>query len=473
MISQRLMTCAAAMMLAAPGAAGDVVLEWNDVMLDAVRFTFQDARPPVAARLMAMTSIAVFEAANGFEGRYQPYLQKVDPPSPGASFDAAVASAAHKVIVTVYPDMTWYADTALANTLAGIPDGPAKAGGIAYGIARAEAVLALRENDGSSAVVPYTPNPGPGNWVPTFPMYTGPWYPQWPYVTPWTMTTGDQFRPSPPPKLTSQQYTDDYWQVKSLGRYDSTVRTPDQTETSWFWDDGPGTSTPPGHWNNIARTIGANFQLTPVENARLLALVNIAAADSAIVSWDAKYHYDHWRPITGIWQADTDGNPETAPDPEWLPLIITPPFQAYTSGHSTFSGAASKVIELYFGVDAVAFCDVTESLPGQVTRCFSSLSEAADEASMSRIYGGIHWLYDGVAGLESGRALGLHVVANFLGRMGDLNGDGIIDVLDLLILLDAWGPCPRSGGAGGCPADLNGDSYVDVLDLLILLDNWG
>jgi hypothetical protein len=208
------------------------------------------------------------------------------------------------------------------------------------------------------------------------------------------------------------RYAQDYDQVKALGAKTSAVRTAEQTEIARFWADGAGTVTPPGHWNMIAADVAQQRGNTLAENARLFALVNIAMADAGIVSWDAKYHYNLWRPITAIREGDDDGNDATAGDATWEPLLATPPFPECTSGHSTFSGAAATILASLYG-DDFAFTTDSDGLPG-VTRSFLSFSDAADEAGISRIYGGIHFQFSNEQGLATGRGLGEYVAGNYL-----------------------------------------------------------
>jgi membrane-associated phospholipid phosphatase len=231
-------------------------------------------------------------------------------------------------------------------------------------------------------------------------------------VTPFAMTNGQQFRPLPPPALDSLQWISDYIQVKELGSVSSATRTVEQTAIARFWADGAGTVTPPGHWNVIAQDVAAQRGNTLEENARLFALLNIAEADAAIVSWDCKYRFDFWRPVTAIRNGDLDPVVETEKDADWTPLLVTPPFPEYTSGHSTFSAAAAVVLAAFFGGD-IPFVTASEDLPG-VVRSFSSFSAAAQEAAMSRLYGGIHFASANEAGLSSGVELGAFVSANFL-----------------------------------------------------------
>ncbi|NJL28320.1 MAG: vanadium-dependent haloperoxidase [Thermoanaerobaculia bacterium] len=273
--------------------------------------------------------------------------------------------------------------------------------------------MALRQNDGSTSPANYKAPLGANWWVPTPPAFAPPLLPQWPYVTPWTMTSGSQFRSPGPPILTDPRYVLAFNEVKDLGRFDSTMRTPDQSQIAKFWDDGAGTQTPPGHWNEIAQLLAAQQGNSLLENARLFALLNLTVADAAIVSWDNKYFYGHWRPYTGIVMADVDGNPATQRDTGWGSFITTPPFPSYTSGHSTFSGSSGRLLARFFDTDDLAFTAGSDGTPG-VMRSFESLSQAAEEAGQSRIYGGIHWQYENRDGLASGRALADFVFFNFL-----------------------------------------------------------
>src|SRR6185295_4472209 len=332
----------------------------------------------------------------------------------GASPEAAAAAAAHRVLVALYPAQQSTFDAALATSLAAIPDGAAKTAGVSWGESVADQILALRANDHSGDLfATYTAPTGGFWWIPTPPAFAPALLPNWPIVTPWCMTSGSQFRQGGPPAAASAKYTSAFREVMRLGRVDSAFRTADQTQTALFWADGGGTATPPGHWLLIAQGISQQEHLSLLQNARLFALLGLTVADAAIVSWDNKYNYGNWRPITGIQHADLDGNPNTFTDPNWTPLIATPPFPSYTSGHSTFSGSSARILGLFFGSDEVSFSTTSDGLPG-VQRSFTSFSQAAGEAGQSRIYGGIHWQYDNQDGLASGRSLAEHVFYGFL-----------------------------------------------------------
>jgi hypothetical protein len=388
----------------------DVVTDWNGVLLDAIRV--DKTSPPKASRAMAAVNVAIFDAVNGILGGYTPYHVTASAPT-GASPEAAAVAAAHKVLVGLFPAQKAAFDAERAASLAAIPDGAAKSAGISWGDSVAAQILALRANDHAADVVNFLAPSGGTWWVPTPAALAPALLPNWPLVTPWTLSTASQFRQGGPPAPGSAEYTAAFREVKWFGRNTSVNRTAEQTQIALFWADGAGTATPPGHWLLIAQGISEERHLTLIENARLFALMGLAVADAAIVSWDHKYYYNNWRPITGIRLANTDGNPGTKADPTWESLIATPPFPSYTSGHSTFSASSARVLELFFGSDNASFSTTSDGLPG-VTRSFSSFSQAAEEAGQSRIYGGIHWQYDNQAGLTSGRELGEHVFFNFL-----------------------------------------------------------
>jgi len=278
-------------------------------------------------------------------------------------------------------------------------------------------LLSARQSDGASTTATYIPTYNPGDWQRTPPFFRPPDLPQWPEVTPFTMTNGAQFRPAGPPPLTSGQYTRDYNLTKDYGSLNSTNRTAEQTVIARFWSDFNNTVTPPGHWNAVAENISTNYALSLVQNARLFALLNLAMADAGIAAWDAKYKYNSWRPVTAIQQADLDGNPDTLNDTNWFPLLTTPPFPEYISGHSTFSGAASTILALVLHSNDVPFTPGSDALPG-VTRYYTNLALAADEIGMSRIYAGIHFLSADFDGLATGRALADYVAQNFLIPVG-------------------------------------------------------
>jgi hypothetical protein len=400
----------------------DTIIDWNNAALECVRE--RRTAPPAATRAFAILHVAMFEAVNGIERKYESYPSGVDPailaPPRGASSEAAAAAAAHTVLVALFPDRARRLDAELKRSLGRIRPGPAKLDGAAWGAICGKTMLASRAADGAAESMPYTPAGECGRWQPTPPAFRAPLFPQWPRLVPFAMERTADFRAGPPPACDSPEYAAAFQEVKELGAIDSVLRSATETQIAFFWEDGPGSVTPPGRWQLIAQELARRFENSLLENARLFALLSITQADAAICAWDHKYHYDHWRPVTGIRSADLDGNPLTDVDPEWTPLIPTPPFPAYTSGHSTFSGGSAELLELFFGDRRIAI-DIRSPKPpiwprhiASAVRSYASLREAAEEAGQSRIYGGIHWQYDNLAGLETGRALAQYVFASYL-----------------------------------------------------------
>jgi hypothetical protein len=383
-------------------ASADVVTDWNNAALDAIRA--DRTAPPIASRSLAIVHVAIYDAVNGIARTHQPYLVP-SAVSNSASRVAAATAAAHQTLVSLFPNHTSTFDALHAAILAGIPNGPQKTNGITWGEFVGTQILAARANDGSNAIVQPPGGSGPGVWIPTPPAFLPYLLPQWGFVAPFGMSSSSQFRPPGPPSLDSQQYAADYEEVKQLGAAVGSTRTEDQTEIALFWADGAGTETPPGHWNSIAQIIGAARGTTLEENARLFALLNIAMADAAICSWDAKYTYHFWRPVTAIAFAE--------PQLNWMSFIVTPPFPDYTSGHSTFSAAAATVLPLFFGTEDLPFTTGSDFLPG-VFRSFSTCLDAAEEAALSRIYGGIHFRSASEDGLQAGVSIGQWTATHYL-----------------------------------------------------------
>jgi hypothetical protein len=308
-------------------------------------------------------------------------------------------------------------DAELAISLAAIPGGSAKLQGVALGTSVATQILALRANDGSMTKVVYSPTPGPGVWVPTPPAYAPPIDPQWGQVTPFALTSGSQFQPPPPPAITSPEYAAAYNQVKAIGGTVSTIRTADQTAIAGFWSDQTGhTFDPPGHWNQIAEIVAVQKQSNLEISARTFALLDIALADAGIASWNAKYTYDYWRPVTAIRAGDAGLNPLLTGDPTWTLLWPTPPFPSYVSGHSTFSAAAAVVLDSIYGTN-VAFIDPGDPTLNLTPRHYANFDQAAQEAGISRIYGGIHYSFDNTAGLALGTQVGNYVMRHELAAL--------------------------------------------------------
>jgi len=389
-------------------AHADVVIDWNEAALESIRES--NSSPPAASRNLAILHVAIYDAVNGVQPTHESYL--VEPNAMhGASSEAAAVVAAHDALAVLYPGRLATFDALRDHYFASLPANEARSAGAAWGAQVAAAVIAARADDGSTATASWPGSDEPGLWRPTISfggLIRPALLPLWGQVRPFGLESGDQFRPHAPPSLTSPQYAADVEQVRLLGRLDSAARTPEQTQIALFWGYGPGSSTPAGHWNQITQTIARQQNNSLAENARLFALLNMAMADAAIVSWDCKYTFQLWRPITAIQLADTDGNPRTAADPSWLPLLPTPPFPEYTSGHSTFSGAAAMVLAVFYRRDRVVFDAVSDDLPG-VTRSYQGFWDAALESGMSRIYGGIHFMSANVQGLLAGSRTGAYV----------------------------------------------------------------
>ena len=391
-------------------ATADVVTTWNAATLDAIRLL--RISPPEASRLLAVVHCAIHDAVNAITRTHEPYLVAGQIPA-STSIDAAASAAAHHVLVALVPARASSFDALYATLVDGIRDSPQKARGLTWGAAVAAEILAVRRDDGASDTVSAPAVSGPGAWRPTPPAFAPYLLAQWGHVTPFALQHGSDFRPAGPPALESARYTADYDEVKALGSATSIARSDEQTLIAQFWADGAGTETPPGHWNSIAREVSDVQELSVVDNARLFALLNIALGDAAICAWDAKYEFAFWRPVTAIRHGDVDGNDDTVGDPTWTPLLVTPPFPDYVSGHSTFSGAAAVVLAWFFGSDDVGFTARSDFLPG-VTREFTSFSAAAAEAALSRLYGGIHFRSANEDGLRAGMEIGAWVVEHVL-----------------------------------------------------------
>jgi hypothetical protein len=369
-------------------AGGSAVIGWNAVALQAIRV---DQTPsPRAALDLAIVQISVARAVV----KAQPHGK--------VTLGASIAAAADRSLDALFPRQAATFDAAFAAALGGLHGGTARNRGVRIGVTQANGELDARAKDGSNVAVPYNPGTQPGQWRPTPPTSAPALYPQWPVVTPFLLASGNMFRPPPPPAVGSPQYTAALSEVDSLGRVDSTSRTSDQTVIDQFWADGAGTSTVPGHWNEIAASLIAERNLGAARASRVFALLDAALADAGIAAWDAIYAYNYWRPITAIRTAGVNNN---NPDPTWSPLSVTPPFPSYVSAHSAFSCAAATVLASFFG-STTPFSTGSDGLPF-VTRSFANFDQAVQEAGRSEIYGGVHYQFDNTVGLALGRRVGL------------------------------------------------------------------
>jgi hypothetical protein len=365
------------------GAAADVILTWNEAMTHYVEKQPPPGVPPfLEARAYAMAHLAMRNVAT-LRGR-----------NVGIHAEAAVAQAAHDVLVAVLPGGASAFHALLSDQLAGIPDGTAKTRGIQRGGEEAASILAARAHDGSATPTgPYTPGDQPGDYVPT-PPFDGPPFNgfvdavNWGKVTPFAMKRGSQFRAPPPYAVTDLGYTFDFIEVKALGAASTMDLQTGYTQVALFWYENS-----PMAWNRIARAITVQHNLGLPEKARLFASLNAALADAYIASMDSKFAYNFWRPITAIHRADTDGNSATAADPAWEPLFLTPPVPDYPSGHAAAGGAAAAVLIATFGDEQTFTISSTMAhpFPELQWRTYHRISDAAKENALSRMLVGIHF----------------------------------------------------------------------------------
>lgn len=391
-------------------ARGDVVLDWNALVLDAIRV--DNTGPTLSSRNLAILHTAVYDAVNSVLRTHQPYRSQLETP-PDTSAEVAAAAAAHTVALVLYPPFKARADDLFNTFVSSQPETPSLTNSVNLGVRIGQLTLENRQADGANTQVPYIPSSEPGQWRRTAPFFRPPLDPHWRYVTPFCLEALEPYVPGPPPPIGSADYAAAYNEVKAIGGKVTAVRTEEQSQIAVFWSDFSYTAMPPGHWHEIAATIARDRLLTLPETARLFALISVAQADAAILCWETKYRYNLWRPITAIQRGAEDGNDATEPDEAWSHFLNSPPFPAYTSGHSTFSKASAVVLARFLGTDAISFVARSDSLPG-VFRSFTSLAACADEVGMSRIYGGIHYPFDNAEGKRSGAKIGEFVMRNFL-----------------------------------------------------------
>ena len=391
---------------------GDAVIQWNSILLNTIQASGKDGGdgtpPPLSARNQAIVHRAIYDAV----------LE-----APEASDQAAVVGAASRALINLFPQQASTIEGFRKDFLDAIPDSEAKTNGIAIGQQSADNILNQRENDGSDlAQAPYTPGKGIGDWKFTFKdgdttdqkesVVDEALLPNWGFVTPFVLESGNQFRPFSFPQYNSPSYAEQLNEVKELGAENNSDRTEDETEIALFWGyDRNDTFRPPGQWNEIAQDVALEKGNSLEENAELFAVLNTGLADAGIAAWDAKYVYEQIRPITAIREADSDNNPNTIADKDWEPLLDTPPFPDYISGHSVFGGAASTILANFFG-DDTSFDIPSQELPG-VARSYSSFSQAADENANSRLFGGVHINAANVDGVLVGEDVGNFVFENF------------------------------------------------------------
>jgi PAP2 superfamily len=382
-------------------ASANVITDWDE---KAVAFLQPRMVPPVAYRAMAIVHIAMFDAVNTVEPRYRPYQAQL-PAMPDASKDAAAAAAAGAVLTNLLPDAASDIQAALRSYLSAIPDSDAKSNGIKLGDAVAAKILEARTNDGSSTADTYRPVTTPGVYIPTALTVA----PQWPDLTPFTMTSPSQFRPKPPIALETDQWAKDYNEIKELGAKNSSTRSPRQTEDARFWLLTGPLSTHPLH-----RQIAMRKEMSVIDSARFMTVITAAEADAMIAVLDAKYKYAFWRPITAIRNGDIDGNAGTEREASWQPIDNTPMHPEYPCAHCIVSSAVASAVEAMLGTADIPEVAMTSPTAPGVTHRWTNLHAYADEVSAARIAAGFHYRFSTVVGEDMGRQIGVHAVKTIM-----------------------------------------------------------
>src|SRR5438105_6917832 len=396
---------------AAPPQAVDPVIEWNRELLQIVRTPGAQPATVHPTHSFALMHAAIYDAVNAIDRTHARYLVHVHAASRSASKEAAAASAAHDVLSSLYPSLAAPLDAQLAQSLAQVADGEPKTKAIRIGQDVAARILSLRAHDGSAAQpIPYVFGNRPGDYQSTPPNFPPqPQFTHWSHVVPFVLERAHQFRPGPPPALTSPAYAQALNATKSLGNMTGSTASADQALTGRFWNGAIQ-----NYWNEIAQTSSIANRLTTAQNARLFALLNFALADGVVAFYDAKYVYNLWRPVTAIRAADSDGNPDTDADPNSLPETgKTAPDPSYPGAHAVISAAAATVLAGVLGTEPLKL-DVTSEVMAGVTRSFDPLADSAREAALSRVFAGQHFGFDLDAGERLGREVAETVTDRFL-----------------------------------------------------------
>ena len=393
LISAGIGLLAVTILAAAPGAHADVVTDANARAADVVS---RIPAPPITVRMMAIVQVSVFEAVNAITGRYPAYRAKMTA-APGASVEAAVASATRAALLKLLPAQQAAIETDYQALLGSVPDGPAKTAGIAVGEQAAAAIVALCADDGTVAPDVYRPHTAAGVYVPT----VGPATPHWGKRRPWVMPRGDHFRPGPPPGLTSDTWARDYNEIKAVGATNSTQRTPEQTAIAKFWE----ATAPVVYWP-IARSVAGAPGRDVTDNARLFAVAAMAMDDALIAVFDAKYTYNLWRPVTAIRNGDLDGNNATERDPGWTPFISTPIHPEYPCAHCIVAGALGAVLAAEIGSGPTPTLSSASPTAGGAVRTWTSVDDFTKEVAQARIYDGVHYRTSTEVGSAMGTKIG-------------------------------------------------------------------
>ena len=390
-------------LLTALTSSAGVVEDWNATFLQAVR---KETPPPC----LVSRNLPIFHLAMHRSVRAAAKAGLPERAQEQAAFHAAALS-----FTLFFPSQPHLAEE-LRTKHAALMQVTAKDSGISLWRSLADAEVKRtfqeRENDGSSTTVHYLPHEAPGQWRRTPPAFRPPELPHWGQMKPFMLGDVIPFRAPPPPALHSALYARDLNEVRELGGQKSTRRTEEQTLIARFWSDFSYTTSPAGHWNDIARALSLQRKLGIAESARLFALLDVTLADTCIAIWNTKYHYNYWRPVTAMQRADEDGNPATEAEKAWQPLLSTPPHPEYVSGHSGISGAAAEILSLYFGKDSVSF-EVDSDTVKDIKRHFTSFEACAQEVARSRVYGGIHFSSAGREGLVLGKRIAERIWADF------------------------------------------------------------
>ena len=394
----------AASLIASPAANADAVCDWNTRAGEIV----VSARmgPPPANRAMAIVNTAVYEAVNAITKRYPASALKLDAEQ-GASIDAAIAAANRTVLAKLVPSQQSAIDIAYQAALSKIDAGASKTSGIAIGERAAAAILALRADDGAAAGETYRPHTAAGVYVPTvIPAVT-----HWPQRKPWLMTSSSQFRPGPPPALTSQLWARDYNEIKALGGKSNSRRTAEQTQIATFWE-----ATLPPIYNGLALSIADVSGREVTRNARLFAALAQAVDDALLAVFDAKYHYNFWRPVTAIRNGDLDGNDATERDASWTPFVETPMHPEYPCAHCIVAAAVGTVLQAEIGTGAAPTLTTTSYLVKGPARTWTKIDDFVQEVANARVYDGVHFRNSTEVGMAMGKQIGALSVAKFLSR---------------------------------------------------------
>jgi hypothetical protein len=386
----------------APLSQADVITDWNQTAMDVMKAANVAGNP--WTRSMAMMHVAMADAVNTVQGRYTRFTA-TNPMAPKASADAAASAAARDLLLRLYPGQKAKIDEAYALSLKSVPEGNARADGIALGEQVAAAVFADRSDDATNAPDTYRPVTSPGVWIPTQP----PLFPQYAQAKPWGLKSADQFRPAPPPQLSSALYARDFNETKTLGGMKSTQRTPEQTDAVRFWTQA---NLSPA-WFHAARQLSEVKGLGLADNARLFALLAMGLGNCFIIDWDAKFHYNYWRPVTAIRNGDRDGNDATERDAGWVPLNATPMHPEYPSQAGINNGAAIGVLQSVFGTAPLPIT-ATDINDPRLQRRFASVAQMSEEQKAVRIWGGIHFRNSLEVGEGMGRRIAEHLVGNYL-----------------------------------------------------------